>query len=154
MQDLNALLDALDHLKVETGSLACFGCGHEHNCSVHGCAIIRQAEDALRQCAAALRESEAARAELGRRLAEARKQADELTKACSAATDKANRAIAERQALERDLASCLSENCTYCRHNGDNPECDCECLECRLPCYCRDCVNGSKFQWRGAGPHE
>ncbi len=20
-----------------------------------------------------------------------------------------------------------------------------------LPCYCRDCVNGSKFQWRGLG---
>lgn len=26
---------------VETGSLACFGCGHEHNCGTRGCAIIR-----------------------------------------------------------------------------------------------------------------
>ena len=38
-----ALIDALQHLKVETGSLACDGCGHEHNCSTKGCAIIREA---------------------------------------------------------------------------------------------------------------
>lgn len=37
------LLKALKRLKVETGSLACLGCGHEHNCSVAGCAIIREA---------------------------------------------------------------------------------------------------------------
>lgn len=41
------LIDALSHLKVETGSLACFGCGHEHNCGIHGCAIIREAVRAL-----------------------------------------------------------------------------------------------------------
>ena len=28
---------------VETGSLICMGCGHEHNCGIHGCAIIREA---------------------------------------------------------------------------------------------------------------
>lgn len=33
------LLQALRRLKVETGSLACMGCGYEHNCGVHGCAI-------------------------------------------------------------------------------------------------------------------
>lgn len=37
------LLVALGKLKVETGSLACQGCGHEHNCGIHGCAIIRAA---------------------------------------------------------------------------------------------------------------
>lgn len=42
-----ALIDALQHLKVETGSLACLGCGHEHSCSVHGCAIIREAVDLI-----------------------------------------------------------------------------------------------------------
>lgn len=41
--DNSELLKALKRLKVETGSLACLGCGHEHNCSVHGCAIIRKA---------------------------------------------------------------------------------------------------------------
>jgi len=126
--DYTMTLQALERLKVETGSLACLGCGYEHNCGVHGCAIIRQAEDALRQCVTVLQENEAAQAELGRQLTEAQQWTDKL---------------------ERDLASCLVENCTYCLHNGDNPECDCECLECQLSCYCRDCVNGSKFQWRG-----
>lgn len=36
------LLAALRRLKVETGSLVCVGCGHEHNCSIHGCAILRE----------------------------------------------------------------------------------------------------------------
>ena len=42
------LMRALGRLKVETGSLACLGCGHEHSCSTRGCAIIRAAEEALR----------------------------------------------------------------------------------------------------------
>lgn len=37
------LIKALGQLKVQTGSLACLGCGHEHNCGVHGCAIMREA---------------------------------------------------------------------------------------------------------------
>ena len=27
---------------VETGSLLCLGCGHEHNCGIHGCALLRE----------------------------------------------------------------------------------------------------------------
>ena len=41
------LIAALKRLKVETGSLACLGCGYEHNCGIHGCAILRAAVDAL-----------------------------------------------------------------------------------------------------------
>ena len=41
--DYTKTLQALRKLKVQTGSLACLGCGHEHNCGVHGCAIIREA---------------------------------------------------------------------------------------------------------------
>ena len=41
------LLRALERLKVETGSLACLGCGHEHNCGVHGCAILRAARERI-----------------------------------------------------------------------------------------------------------
>ena len=40
---ISKLIQALNRLKVETGSLACMGCGHEHNCSTNGCAIIREA---------------------------------------------------------------------------------------------------------------
>ena len=41
------LINSLNRMKVQTGSLACLGCGHEHNCSVHGCAIIREAAELL-----------------------------------------------------------------------------------------------------------
>lgn len=36
------LIAALRRLKVETGSLVCLGCGYEHNCGIHGCAILRK----------------------------------------------------------------------------------------------------------------
>lgn len=41
--DYTKTLQALKNLKVQTGSLACLGCGHEYNCSTHGCAILRNA---------------------------------------------------------------------------------------------------------------
>lgn len=89
--DYETTMEALKRLKVETGSLACSGCGKEHNCGVHGCAIIR---DALEHMEAArekvevldryanqleleqkdwqgyLMKSEQARAELGQRMAD------------------------------------------------------------------------------------
>lgn len=37
------LLKALRRMAPETGSLNCLGCGHEHSCSTHGCAICREA---------------------------------------------------------------------------------------------------------------
>lgn len=43
------LLRALRSLSVETGSLACLGCGYEHNCALHGCAVIREAVEALKE---------------------------------------------------------------------------------------------------------
>ena len=48
----NDLLEALARLRVETGSLACLGCGHEHNCSTHGCAILRAAADLIERLTA------------------------------------------------------------------------------------------------------
>ena len=41
------ILRALRSMKVETGSFVCLGCGHEHNCSIHGCAILRNAADLI-----------------------------------------------------------------------------------------------------------
>lgn len=41
------LLLALRRLKVQTGSLACLGCGYEHNCGIHGCAILRETAERL-----------------------------------------------------------------------------------------------------------
>ena len=44
---MDDLLKALQRLKVETGSLACMGCGHENSCSTRGCAILRAAIEKL-----------------------------------------------------------------------------------------------------------
>ena len=41
------LVAMLRHISVATGSLTCLGCGHEHNCSTRGCALIREAADRL-----------------------------------------------------------------------------------------------------------
>ena len=49
--DVKETLTALERLKVETGSLACLGCGYEHNCGIHGCAIIRSAAELLQMTA-------------------------------------------------------------------------------------------------------
>ena len=48
------LIQALDRLKVQTGSLACLGCGYEHNCGIHGCALLRQAAETIEKQAAAI----------------------------------------------------------------------------------------------------
>ena len=41
------LINTLRNLAVETGSLACLGCGFEHSCSGHGCAIIKEAAERI-----------------------------------------------------------------------------------------------------------
>lgn len=46
MED-SELIAALRRMKVETGSIACLGCGHEHSCGIHGCAVMRAAADRL-----------------------------------------------------------------------------------------------------------
>lgn len=45
----NELYKALNHLSVETGSLACLGCDYENRCSIAGCAILRAAIEALQR---------------------------------------------------------------------------------------------------------
>lgn len=49
--EIKALIKALRRVSVETGSIACLGCGHEHNCGMCGCAIIREAADKLQAVA-------------------------------------------------------------------------------------------------------
>lgn len=45
--EVNEIIAALRRMKVNTGSLVCLGCGHEHNCGVRGCEIIREAADKI-----------------------------------------------------------------------------------------------------------
>lgn len=48
MTDMD-LVTALRRNMVETGSLICLGCGHEHHCGTGGCAIMRAAADRIEQ---------------------------------------------------------------------------------------------------------
>lgn len=41
------LIQDLRRLSVETGSLACLGCGHENSCGIHGCALIKKVIERL-----------------------------------------------------------------------------------------------------------
>lgn len=49
MTDLDELIRQLSRMKVQTGSLVCLGCGLEHNCGIHGCAVLRRAVSAVRE---------------------------------------------------------------------------------------------------------
>ena len=50
------LLQALRRMMPETGSLNCLGCGYEHNCSTHSCAICREAIELIEQLSAEIDE--------------------------------------------------------------------------------------------------
>lgn len=52
----NELTAQLRRMSVETGSLICLGCGYEHNCGIHGCALLRQAVETIEKQAAAIEE--------------------------------------------------------------------------------------------------
>lgn len=55
---IDSLADALLRAKVRTGSLACLDCGYEHNCGIHGCALIGKAVNVLRAVAELSRDEE------------------------------------------------------------------------------------------------
>lgn len=63
----NDLLEALARLRVETGSLACLGCGREHNCSTKGCRILREAAELIERLTAENAKAEAKRETENRR---------------------------------------------------------------------------------------
>lgn len=37
------IVRSLRRLKIQTGGIQCLGCGYEHDCSIHGCRIMREA---------------------------------------------------------------------------------------------------------------
>ena len=43
------IAEKLRDMAVNTGTLNCLGCGFEHNCSVHGCAVLKQAAELISQ---------------------------------------------------------------------------------------------------------
>lgn len=49
MDKKKEIMKALQHMSVQTGSLACLGCGYEHNCGLHGCAVLKQAMNLIEE---------------------------------------------------------------------------------------------------------
>lgn len=150
MNDKKSLLDALRDLKVQTGSLACLGCGHEHNCSTHGCAILRKAETALD----ILADSEAARSDLAKRLAAEVQKSAQINEGAAILQKKLTETLEQLAQVkaERDAAvKCLEDAhaCETCEHMDTHPECEVDCLRCKEDCQCRECRDGSNFKWRG-----
>lgn len=92
------IIRALRRLQVETGSLACLGCGHENSCSTKGCAILRQAAEELEQ--------------QGMELEGMRSAANSLKMHLEKVT-------AERDAAVDQLSEL--ECCEFCKHTGCIP---------------------------------
>ena len=131
------LLQALARLRVETGSLACLGCGREHNCSTKGCRILREAADLIRQ--------------LSDENTELREEVNLRGNAVRTAKRKRAKAEAERDALLEQIKarrSCLDcKYFDYCEFD-DATVIDCiNCITKNCPCY--QCGNSSRWEWRG-----
>ena len=145
-----ALLKALARLRVETGSLACLGCGYEHNCGVNGCALLSEAWDKLDY----LRRREDA---LYDEVKELWVEVNSRGNALRAAEQKRAEAEDEMDAL---LGELRKSGCTYCKYatvcvdelSAFGQE-DCDRCGKRESCVCLTCSGyGSetdKWQWRG-----
>lgn len=129
----NDLLEALARLRVETGSLACLGCGREHNCSTHGCAILRAAADLIERLTA---ES-----------ADLRKEIEWKDMVIALAQKEQAKAEAERDAAIADLK--ISSGCTSCKYHCSDTI---FCRDCnkKQNCKCMSCSLGlPNWEWRG-----
>ena len=103
-----------DLRRISTDNHRCFGCGQEHDCSIHGCAIIREAAALIEGLQGSLTASEEARSELGKRLAKAQQSLHETK--------------SEFDALLADAGSILSA-CDICANTNSYSS------SCRRPIY-------------------
>lgn len=99
MTDLDELIRQLSRMKVQTGSLVCLGCGLEHNCGIHGCAVLRRAVSAVREL-------------------------DELRERLRRGEDDAALAAALRCSSGVPTGSEDCEHCKYGQRIGDVPDVD------------------------------
>lgn len=136
----NDLLEALARLRVETGSLACLGCGHEHNCSTHGCAILRAAADLIERLTA--------------ENADLRKEIEWKDMVLALAQREQAKAEAERDAIIEQIKE--RHDCLDCKHNdfcefdGADDAIVFDCMNCmKEGCPCAGCIDSSRWEWRG-----
>ena len=139
------IIDALKRMKVQTGSLVCLGCGHEHHCSVHGCAVINASIWAIEILQEQLTASEIVRKDLGQQVSALGADNDQLRKAYAAI----GRDLAARTKQVRELQARSCLRCEY-HHACDN--CDDDCRDCGCPCS--TCCEYSNFERRGAQKEE
>lgn len=140
------LLKALARLRVETGSLACLGCGYEHNCSVHGCALLSEAWATLDY----LRRREDA---LYDEVKELWVEVNSRGNALRAVEQKRAEAEDERDALlpyakEYGCDTCANEKaCFVTTREGVTVS----CVKCPVPdaCPCSKCKDRDNWKWRG-----
>lgn len=104
MMERDEIASGLRRQRVETGSIACLGCGWENSCGVHGCRILREAADMLEndesQTVALQRELALRQAQLDCASASAeklRRQNGELRDAAAQVTKLAAEAAVERE---------------------------------------------------------
>ena len=93
--------------KVETGSLLCLGCGHEHNCGIHGCAVMRAAADAMEN--------------LQTENAAIRRQIDNLTSANAVMVKEFDKKLEELAQVKAELVAAVADLesvgiCDFCVH--------------------------------------
>lgn len=142
----NDLLEALARLRVETGSLACLGCGREHNCSTHGCQILREAAAQLEHFTAenrALRNALATKP-TKRSLYARATYLREMVKELNAQREKTE---AERDAAIVDLK--ISSGCASCKYHCSDATFCCDCTK-KQNCKCMSCSLGlTNWKWRG-----
>ena len=135
----NDLLEALARLRVETGSLACLGCGREHNCSTKGCRILREAADLIRQLTA--------------ENAGLCKEIEWKDMVIALAQREQAKAEAERDALlpyakEYGCETCKNEKACFVQTREGVTV---SCVKCPVPdtCPCSQCKDCGKWDWRG-----
>ena len=113
-------------LEIERRPEACLGCGHEHSCSVHGCAVINDA-------ATELADKDAEIASL--------KSENERIRQNSVSKEAYQMMCEERDAAVNDLSLTntrkFNNPCEICKHNGEK----CEPVDLQSVCY--------KWEWRG-----
>lgn len=107
--------------KVETGSLLCLGCGHEHNCGIHGCAVMRAAADAMENL-------QAENAALRRTIDNLTSAQAVVLKEFEAKLEELAEVKAERDAAVEDIRKILTSEyggiCEFCA-NYENPNAGC-----------------------------
>jgi hypothetical protein len=59
-----------------------------------------------------------------------------------------NELAAEKKRADAAIADLTREDlCDICKHNTNNPDCECDCETCTLECVCKDCHYDDKFEW-------